>query len=150
MPKPVLRRQTVGLILSGLTVLFALRVAGQAIQRWMPQAFLPSVDAFQGSNLPYSTLLSIQLLFLGLLVRTSWRVWSGRSLPLPRLGRWLAWFGAVYLAGSISRFAVGLMVPDAPSWFSAWIPAFFHLVLASWVLVLAAHHLSTFERMSDA
>jgi hypothetical protein len=147
---PGLRHKRFGLILTGLTALFALRVAGQAIQRWMPQSFLPPVEAFQGSNLPYSTLLTIQLLILGLLVRTSWRVWSGRNLPLPRLGRGLAWFGAIYLAGSILRIAVGLWVPNAHSWFSAWIPAFFHLVLAAWVLVLAAHHLSTFERRDDA
>jgi uncharacterized protein len=147
---PILRRKILGLLLTGLTALFALRVAGQALQRWMPLSFLPPVDAFQGSNLPYSTLLTIQLLILGLLARTSWRVWSGRSIPLPRLGRGLAWFGAIYLGGSILRIAVGLWVPNTHSWFSAWIPAFFHLVLASWVLVLAAHHLSAFDRRGDA
>ncbi|MEQ1880429.1 MAG: hypothetical protein ABL878_05590 [Burkholderiales bacterium] len=144
------RRKRFGLLLTGLTVLFALRVAGQAVQRWIPQSFLPTVDAFQGSNRPYSTLLTIQLLILGLLIRSSWRVWSGRSLPLPPLGRGLAWFGAIYLTGSILRIDVGMWVSNAHSWFSAWIPAFFHLVLAFWVLVLSAYHLPPFERRDDA
>lgn len=139
-----------GATLAALTGLFALRVAGQAIQRWIPQPFLPPMEAFQGSKLPYSTLLTIQILILGLMLRTSWRVWTARSAPARGLGRCLAWFGGIYLAGSIARIGVGLLVPAAPPWFSTWIPAFFHLVLASWVLVLAAHHLSLPPPRNDA
>ena len=129
------------LVMALLTGLFGLRVAGQAVQFWMPQSFLPTFDLFQGSNLRYSTLLLIQLLILGLMLRTCLRVGGGISVPDRRLGRGLAWFGGIYMAGSVARIAVGIAVPSAPAWFSTWIPAFFHLVLAGFVLTAAHYHL---------
>jgi len=129
------------LVMALLAGLFSLRVAGQALQFWMPQGFLPSFDSFQGSNLRYSTLLLIQLLILGLMLRTCWRISRGITVPDQRLGRGLAWAGGIYMAGSIIRIAVGLLVPSAPGWFSTWIPAFFHLVLAGFMLTAAHFHL---------
>ena len=129
------------LVMALLTGLFGLRVAGQAVQFWMPQSFLPTFDLFQGSNLRYSTLLLIQLLILGLMLRTCLRVGGGISVADRRLGRGLAWFGGIYMAGSVARIAVGIVMPSAPAWFSAWIPAFFHLVLAGFVLTAAHYHL---------
>ena len=124
-----------------LTGLFGLRVAGQAIQYWMPQSLLAPFDAFQGSSLGYSTLLLSQLLILALMLRTCLRIGSGISVPNHRLGRGLAWFGGIYMVGSIIRIAIGIAVPSAHAWFSTWIPAFFHLVLAGFVLATAGFHL---------
>ena len=53
----------------------------------------------------------------------------------------LLWIGGLYLAGSLLRIAVGLAVPAAHPWFSTWIPAAFHVVLAGYVLALARVHL---------
>lgn len=129
------------LVMALLTGLFSLRVLGQALQFWMPLPFLPDFDSFQGGNLRYSTLLVIQVLILGLMVRTCWRVARGTTVPDRRLGRGLAWFGGIYMAGSIARILVGVAVPSAAAWFSAWIPAFFHLVLAGFALAAAHFHL---------
>jgi hypothetical protein len=127
------------------TGLFALRVAGQAVQFWMPQSFLPASAAFQGSDLSYPILLLAQLLILALMLRTCLRIGRGKSVPDRRVGRGLAWFGGIYMAGSmagsVARIAVGIAVPSAPAWFSTWIPAFFHLVLAGFVLTAAHYHL---------
>jgi hypothetical protein len=112
-----------------LTFLFALRVAGQAIQRWAPQAWLPPFDAFQGSELPYGVLLGSQLVILAAMARFAVRV------PRPR--RVFLWTGGIYMAGALARIAIGILVPAAPAWFSAWIPAFFHVVLAAYLLTLA-------------
>lgn len=136
-----MKRNRYVLVMALLAGLFSLRIAGQALQFWMPQGFLPSFDSFQGSNLPYSTLLLIQLLILGLMLRTCWRIHRGITVPDHRLGRGLAWAGGIYMAGSIMRVAVGLLAPSAPAWFSTWIPAFFHLVLAGFVLTAAHFHL---------
>ncbi|MEO8164806.1 MAG: hypothetical protein ABI619_05360 [Betaproteobacteria bacterium] len=129
------------LAMVALTALFALRIAGQAIQFVAPQTFLPAFDAFQGSRLSYSVLVLSQLLILAIMVRTCRRTAAGINVPSPRLGRWLAWFGAIYMAGSVGRILVGLAMPAAPAWFSTWIPAFFHVVLAAFVLTAAAYHL---------
>ena len=128
-------------LLAALTALFLLRVAGQAIQRWLPQPWLPPFGAFQGSGLPYAVLLSAQLAILAVMLHVCWRVRSGALLPNARVGRILAWCGGLYMAGSCLRIAVGLALPGAPAWFTAWIPAAFHPVLAGFVLVTADYHL---------
>lgn len=125
-----------------LLLLFALRVAGQAVQRWQPQAFLPPFEEFQGSGMPYPALLTIQLVILAVMGRICWRVRSGALDPRRRTGAILRAFGGVYMAGSLARIAVGLLMPDAPGWFTAWIPAFFHVVLATFVMVVAHCHLN--------
>ena len=124
-----------------LTLAFALRVAGQALQRWAPLTWLPPYDAWQGSDTPYPVLFGVQVAILVLMARTSWRIKRGTSVASRRVGVPLAWFGGVYMGGSIARLAVGLAVPTAPAWFSAWISGVFHLVLAGFVLTAAHFHL---------
>lgn len=126
-------------LLWGLTALFALRVFAQALQYWAPIDSLPDVAAFQGSNLPYPVLLSSQLLVLLLMCRGNWLAGRGRLVwsDGTRYGAKLA--GRIYLAGSIARIGVGVLIPAAPAWFSSWIPAIFHLVLAAFVLALTHH-----------
>ena len=109
-----------------------MRVAGQAIQQWAPQSFLPPFAAFQGSNLPYPVLLASQVLILGVMIFCNLRPPAGM-----RSGSVLLWLGYIYMSGSLLRIAVGVTVPPAPAWFSAWIPAAFHVVLAGYVLTLA-------------
>jgi hypothetical protein len=126
-------------LLWALTMLFALRVLGQAIQRWLPQPYLPPFGMFQGSGLQYAVLLSAQLTILGLMIRAAWRVGSGTLHPSPGQLKALTGFGALYMAGSVLRIIIGLAVPTASNWFKAWIPAFFHLVLAGFVITLALY-----------
>jgi hypothetical protein len=124
-----------------LSALFAARVLGQALQRWLPQPFLPPAEAFQGSALPYGVLLSAQLAILTAMLYLSFRMQTGALLPSRRLGVGLAWVGTVYMAFSVGRIAVGLAVPKADAWFRTWIPALFHLVLAGFVLTVSLYHL---------
>lgn len=127
-----------------LTVLFMVRVLGQALQQWAPLPLLPSFEEFQGSNLPYELLLVLQLFILAVMVRTAWRIQHLALPPNRSAGRLLWWLGGIYMAGSVARIAIGLLMPGAHSWFEAWIPAFFHLVLAAFVLLVACYHLFTF------
>jgi hypothetical protein len=134
-------RRIVYCLLLGLqTFLFALRVAGQAIQRWMPQAGLPSNEAFQGSALPYGVLLSSQLVILAVMVFYTVRLARCRLAPSHRVGVVLAWLGGIYMTIALTRVAIGLWVPDAAPWFTVWIPALLHVVLASYVLTFAYYH----------
>ncbi len=122
-----------------LSGLFAIRVFAQGLQRWAPVDSLPPFQDFQGSDLPYWILLSTQLVLLAWMTHVTREVAATRR-PLARLWKWLAWGGTIYMAGSLARIAVGLAVPDAASWFTAWISAVFHLVLAGFLLTLAAYH----------
>jgi hypothetical protein len=109
----------------------------------MPQPFLPPAEAFQGSNLPYAVLLSSQLAILTAMFYLTFRMQTGAMVPSRRIGLGLAWAGGIYMALSIGRIAVGLALPEADPWFSAWIPAFFHSVLAGFVLTVSLYHLRT-------
>jgi hypothetical protein len=120
-----------------LSFLFGLRVLGQAVQRWFPVSFLPSFDAFQGSRLPYSVLLSAQIIIFGGMLAVCRRALSGSLEPNVRRGFAIALVGTIYMTGSILRIVIGLLLPTASHWFRAWIPGFFHLVLAAFVLLLA-------------
>jgi hypothetical protein len=129
-----------------LSALFAGRVLGQAVQRWLPLPFLPPFEAFQGSRVPYGLLLSVQLVILGLMLRVAWRIQTDRLAPSRRAGRWLARLGGIYMAVAVGRIAVGLAAPEAPAWFSTWIPGVFHVVLAGFVLAVARYHLRAMAR----
>jgi hypothetical protein len=124
-----------------LSVLFTLRVAAQALQRWWPLDCLPPFDAWQGSDLPYPLLLSMQVLIVAVMCRVWWRTLRGTNPVSRRAGLWLAGFGAIYMTGSVLRIAVGLTVSNASPWFSAWIPAAFHVLLATFLLTAAHYHL---------
>jgi hypothetical protein len=120
-----------------LSCLFALRVLAQALQRWLPQSFLPPFSQFQGSNLPYPVLLSAQILILAAMLCSSWKAHRADLTVSRRRTKTLFWCGAIYMSASVARIAIGLTISTAPPWFSAWISAVFHLVLAGFVLTLA-------------
>ena len=127
------------LALAALTGLFASRVVAQAIQRWHPVDALPPFDMFQGGSTPYGFLLAVQIILLAWMGISTRQVSAARR-PNARTWRVLLWVGMIYMAGSVARIAVGLGLTDAPPWFTAWIPAAFHIVLAGFVLTLARYH----------
>lgn len=129
-------------LLLALSLMFLIRIAGQAVQRWMPQSFLPPFDAFQGSSLPYELLLLIQIIILFWMLRMTWKVSRDEFIRNERTGRILAWVGGIYMAGSVTRILIGIFFPDADTWFKAEIPVFFHLVLAGFLIILAKCHLN--------
>lgn len=138
--RPTPRAVRRAVLLAGCTALFAARVLAQAIQFFRPVDTLPPFLAFQGSALPYGVLLPAQLVILGTMLASTIAVVRGSHIPTLARGRFLAWFGALYFAGSVLRLGVGVLLPDSAPWFRAWISGAFHLVLASFVLVLANCH----------
>ena len=129
-------------VMCATTALFALRVAGQAIQHWQPQAWLPPFGSWQGSTIGYHALLAAQLAILAAMAWTCFAAASGRLQPARAHYKWFALLGGAYMAGSIARPLVGLALPGASPWFSAHISSAFHIVLASFVLALGWWHAS--------
>ena len=117
----------------GLSALFLLRILAQPLAGGIPA--LPPFDAWQGSRLPYPLLLTSQLAILALMVWGNLRAPELRAQP--RLSRALTIVGAAYFVTMFVRLCVGLVWADAPVWFQRPLPAFFHLVLATWVLLIA-------------
>ena len=126
-------------VVSALTLAFAARVAGQALQRWAPVTFLPPFDDFQGSGLPYPVLLAAQVAILAVALAVIVRMRGNRSLISTRLVVPVAAAGVLYFAVMAVRLVLGLSVLSHSEWFSTWIPTVFHLVLASKLLLISAY-----------
>lgn len=126
--------------LLGLAVLFAFRVAAQLIQYLHPVPLLPHFDAWHGAVLPYSLLVLSQGIVIGMLTVILWRVRTDRLIPTTWKYRLCLGLGGVYFAVMAFRFAAGLTFLSDHAWFSKSLPAFFHMVLACFLLVLG-HYL---------
>ncbi|MDE2801746.1 MAG: hypothetical protein OXK21_02550 [Chloroflexota bacterium] len=126
--------------MTALTLLFVLRVIAQAVQWVGPVSFLPPFDAWQGSGLPYPALLASQLAIVALLVWTMLVVRADAVQPAPWKHRACFVLGGVYFGVMAFRLAAGLTFLADAAWFSAPLPALFHVVLASFIL-LFGHYL---------
>ena len=103
-------------------------------------SLLPPFDAWQGSALPYELLLSAQIAILAVMARLAWQVRADKLQRRAGVGRALTIAGWIYCSVMLIRLCIGVAAPAAPGWFKAWIPGVFHLVLAAFVLTLAAYH----------
>lgn len=125
------------MLLWPLLLLFAMRVVGQLLVAGGLAPFLPPMDEWQSGLLPYPLLLASQMLILGVLATVCVQFTRGRGYfvrPHPWLATPLWIVGWTYAIGMLVRYA--LLRRDA-------IPVVFHIVLASFLLVVADHHRRT-------
>ena len=122
--------------------LFCVRVVAQLLQLRFSFAFLPVFDAWHSGALPYPTLLSLQALIIAVMTYTCW-VFS-RASPAPRRGVGVALLagGGVYFVTMLGRLMIGLFFLPGHYWFGQYLPTLFHLVLASFVLLVGTYHFS--------
>ena len=132
-------RDSLTLVLLGLA--FVGRVAAQLVQYRYDVTWLPAFDSWQSGALPYGVLVAAQLMIIA--IQTCVLVALHRSVPLfTRRGALVvATVGAVYAAGMMFRLGAGLTFWADNSWFEAWLPTVFHLVLAAFLLVVAHQQL---------
>jgi hypothetical protein len=137
-------------LLIALTVTFLLRVVAQLVQVWWPVGNLPSFESWHSATLPYPLLVAAQI---AILAAQAWVIVSlgkGAHLPRRRVGHWLLALGALYLGAMAFRLIAGLTFLRHLPWFQAVLPTVFHMVLASFLLVLADYHLRSCQRAADA
>ena len=128
-----------------LTGLFAFRVVAQPAALAFDR-LLPSFNSWDGGVLPYPVLLVTQLVILGWLARTAWRFSTGTVVPRPRIGRAALAFGGVYFAVMFLRLLLGATALSHVRWFASPLPAFFHLVLATYLFVYGYRLVHTVSR----
>lgn len=131
-----------------LVLIFCLRVIGQLVQTVSPVSWLPPPAAWQGSAFPYPILLASQLVLIVVMSLVARRHATASVPRRTSLGKWLLLAGSVYFLVMAGRLLAGLADLSADPWVQRTIPAFFHLVLASYVLLLAAFHLNWLSRES--
>lgn len=135
------------LVLSVLAALFVFRVAAQLIQFWHPMEVLPPFEAWHSGALPYGMLLAAQGAIGSLCGRIIWRLYQGGIPQSTKKGKWLLYLGSLYLVVMSIRLVLGLTIASQHAWFGATLPAFFHLVLAMFVILYGRYHLTATSRM---
>jgi hypothetical protein len=126
-----------------LLALFTGRVAGQLAVSLDAAPFLPPMEQWQSGFLPYPVLLASQLLLiagLGTICRQFSR--GGGYFVEPRM--WLGtplWIvGWIYAGAMAVRYVAWMTFHPEERWTGDLIPVVFHIVLASFLLIVADHH----------
>jgi hypothetical protein len=130
-----------GVILTVLLGLFAFRVSAQLIQLIFPVDFLPHFNSWHSGALPYPILVVFQVIIIAACIKVIVSFFKENAVPSRLKGGIYTIIGAIYFLVMIARLAIGIIYPDANSWFLVKIPTCFHLVLASFLLVLGHYHL---------
>ena len=129
-----------GLWLWCLWALFVFRVTAQLVQWRFDVPFLPPFDAWHSSVLPYESLVLTQVVILAFCAWVARAFWKGQVEP-SKVSAWL-WLsvGGLYALVMAFRLVLGLTVLSSHDWFSRHLPTFFHLVLASFMIVAGSFH----------
>ncbi len=123
-----------------LLMVFAFRVAAQPAALVFRDSFLPLFDSWHSGVMPYGLLLASQLLILATLGWTSWRFTAGNVVPRRGIGVVALTLGGLYFGVMALRLSLGLTVLSHQRWFASRVPTVFHLVLATFVLLVGYFH----------
>ncbi len=136
-----------GTLMWFLTALFACRVAAQLLILNFPELPLPAFERWHSEVLAYPILVTCQLAILLVLGFLSQRVFSDQLIPNRKRAQRLLVLGATYFLIMLFRLFLSLSIIHLPglsdlAWFQRPLPSFFHLVLASFILMLARCYLT--------
>lgn len=126
--------------LTALLMLFLFRVFAQFLQAVYPVTFLPDFDVWHSGALPYSALLFFQFIITGVCGLTVWRFKTRPIAPNKNMGYVCLVLGVIYFTLMALRLIAGFSFAGDHPWLGAHLPALFHLVLASFVLVVGFYH----------
>jgi hypothetical protein len=132
------------LLLAAFTLLFILRVCGQILVAIVDTDFLPPFEQWYSGLLPYSVLLPIQGLIIGVMLKIVLDFARGSGLfitPKPRAAVFIKWFSYVYFLSMVARYAVTMTLYPELRWFTGTIPIWFHIVLAAFLYTFSHYHI---------
>ena len=124
-----------------LSILFCLRVAAQLVALNASLPFIPAFDAWHSATIPYWLLLASQLLILVVMAAVAWRFTSGNVRRRPSLGRTVVTLGVIYFGVMLARLVLGRTVFAGHPWLDKILPTVFHLVLATFLLIVGWYHI---------
>jgi hypothetical protein len=134
-----------GWLLLVLSLLFAIRVAGQLVAVVRAPAWLPRVESGQWNLMPYRFLLPTQLVFLAVMAWIVGSLLAAEGPPTdasPAFGGFLLVLAAVYASAMAIRYVIRMARQPGQRWFGGTIPIVFHWVLAAFLVVLGSYHAS--------
>jgi hypothetical protein len=127
-------------ILWALLGLFVLRVAGQLAVALDVAPVLPPMQQWYSGLLPYGPLLASQITIIAAFTKICLDVTRGAgyfSAPHAWLGSPLRLFGWLYVSAMLLRYGVTMTLYPERRWTGGSIPIAFHIVLATYLLVLS-------------
>ncbi|MGR8946702.1 MAG: sterol desaturase family protein [Gammaproteobacteria bacterium] len=134
------RNETFARYLTVLLGIFIFRVAAQLIQAIYPVHFLPAFDSWQSGALPYPVLVVSQIAVIGVCVRAILRIRLGTVTRSERAAKIYFLLGGIYLLVMLARLVAGFTFAVEHPWLGAHLPTFFHLVLATFLIVIGLFH----------
>ncbi len=135
-------------LLWALSATFAGRIIVQLVQRISPVATLPPFEAWQSGLLPYGLLISLQLSLLAGMIATNIHLGFRKPVTCPLLAGTLLSLGACYFAFMLFRWGAALTFGAGHHFWGASLPAFFHLILAGWLILVGQQFENTSDRIS--
>jgi len=123
-----------------LLSVFVFRVGAQLIQFFSPTPLLPAFEEWHSATLPYPVLVAAQLAIIAVSTLAMAGIGRGRGLMHQTIGKVLFVIGIVYIAGAVFRLIAGFTMLAGMPFFSAHLPAFFHVVLAGLVLTFGDYY----------
>lgn len=133
---------TAALLLLVFEGLFALRVGGQALVASRAPRWLPPMPEWYSGVVPYPRLVAIQIAMLAGMTLVAALVAGG--LPglvggRELLGTTLVAIAWVYAGSMVVRYIVRMWRLPEARWTGRSIPIVFHVVLATWLLILGSY-----------
>ncbi len=135
-----LRQRKFALLLLAPLLLFLFRTIAQLVQLLWPVSWLPDFSIWHSGTLPYGLLLPVQILILVAMVLFVARLLTGKIKHRPQWSRALKTVGIIYFSLMLFRLIAGVTFLSHLHWFASSIPAFFHLVLATFLLLTGQLH----------
>ncbi len=138
-------------ILSFLLFLFCLRAAGQLLVALYQVPFLPPMQEWQSGLLPYPVLVACQFLIIALFAKVCRDFYHQNGFFYEAktvLAEPLMNFGKAYFVINAARLLIWTTVFKHSVELTGTIPIFFHFVLASFLIIVAAHHRKKLSRMA--
>ncbi len=136
-----------------LLIAFVGRVVGQALVAFADVGWLPPMEAWMSGLLGYPYLLASQVVIVAVYARVCIDFSRGRGWAVqPRsfMARGVLYFGCVYFAGMILRYVLQMVFRPETRWLGGTIPIFFHLALATFLILVGLWHRARIERPATA
>ena len=136
-----------------LLIAFVGRVVGQALVAFADVRWLPPMEAWMSGLLGYPYLLLSQVVIIAVYAKVCTDFSRGRGwavLPRRFMARGVLYFGYLYFAGMILRYVLQMILLPETRWLGGTIPIFFHLVLATFLILVGLWHRARVERTATA
>lgn len=129
--------------------LFSFRILTQLIQYIFDTPYLPAFDNWQGSTLSYPLLLTSQIIiFLGFAYLIL-RVRKDKFKASLWKSRVCLFLGSLYFIIMAFRLVAGQTILTENNWFNKPLPAFFHMVLATFILTMGFYFLALYKHQNS-